>query len=302
MSDEEIVLVTGAGSGIGRAVVEALAQAGHCVYASMRSIADRNRERAAALQKFAAEHAVDIRIVEIDVLSEESCRAAIDQVLAEHRRLDVVVNNAGMLMTGMTEAFTPDQVAEIFNTNAISWLRVNRAALPVMRRQGRGLLVYISSTTARIFEAFLGPYAASKAAGDALAEVMSFEVSRFGIESVIVMPGAFTTGTEHFHHANAPKSVAVTAQYGDLPEIADSLASRLDEIDTQNGGALHVSDVGSAVREVLALPHGQRPKRVVIDSQRKGIEALNALHDEKQTAFFENLGIRSLMSVPEGKR
>jgi len=81
-------------------------------------------------------------------------------------RVDVVVNNAGMLMIGMTEAFAPEQVAQIFDTNAISCLRVNRAALPAMRRQGRGVLVYISSTTAHIFEPFMGPYVASKAAGE----------------------------------------------------------------------------------------------------------------------------------------
>jgi NAD(P)-dependent dehydrogenase (short-subunit alcohol dehydrogenase family) len=96
-----------------------------------------------------------------------SCRAAVDQVLAEQGRVDVVVNNAGMLMIGMTEAFAPEQVAQIFDTNAISCLRVNRAALPAMRRRGRGVLVYISGTTAHIFEPFMGPYVASKAAGEA---------------------------------------------------------------------------------------------------------------------------------------
>jgi NAD(P)-dependent dehydrogenase (short-subunit alcohol dehydrogenase family) len=82
-------------------------------------------------------------------------------------RVDVVVNNAGMLMIGMTEAFAPEQVAQIFDTNAISCLRVNRAALPAMRRRGRGVLVYISSKTAHIFEPFMGPYVASNAAGEA---------------------------------------------------------------------------------------------------------------------------------------
>jgi NAD(P)-dependent dehydrogenase (short-subunit alcohol dehydrogenase family) len=96
-----------------------------------------------------------------------SCRAAVDHILAEQGRVDVVVNNAGMLMIGMTEAFAPEQVAQIFDTNAISWLRVNRAALPAMRRRGRGVLVYISSTTAHIFEPFMRPYIASKAAGEA---------------------------------------------------------------------------------------------------------------------------------------
>lgn len=131
---------------------------------------------------------------------------------------------------------------------------------------------------------------------------MSFEVSRFGIDSVIVVPGAFTSGTEHFAHAHTPASVSVVAQYGDLPKVFDTLGPRLEAIDAANGGAADVSSVGDAVRDVLDLPHGDRPARIVVDSQRKGVEDLNALHHVKQAAFFEQLGIADLMTIPEGKR
>src|SRR5690606_17542915 len=123
----------------------------------------------------------------------------------------------------MTEGFLPEQVAQIFDTNAISWLRVNRAVLPVMRRQGKGVLVYISSTTAHIFEPFLGPYVASKVAAEALADVMGLEATQFGVETVIVIPGAFTEGTEHFHHAHHPADVSVISQYGALPGVVAEL-------------------------------------------------------------------------------
>lgn len=155
------VLVTGAGSGIGKAVALSLARAGHCMYASMRSVADRNKGRAAELRTLATEQALDLRVIELDVLSEASCRAAVDQILCEQQNIDVVVNSAGMLMTGMTEAFTPEQLLQILDTNAVSWLRVNRAALPAMRRRGRGVLIYVGSTTANLFEPFIGPYVAS---------------------------------------------------------------------------------------------------------------------------------------------
>lgn len=302
MTDKKIILVTGAGSGIGRAVSQVLARSGHCVYASMRMASEHGVAQATDAREFADRERVDLRVVELDVLSEISCRAAIDQVLAEQGRIDVVVNNAGMLMVGMTEAFMPEQLAQILDTNAISWLRVNRAALPAMRRQGRGVLVYISSTTAHIFEPFLGPYVASKVAGEALAEVMSFEVSRSGIESVIVVPGALTSGTDHFVHAQAPTSNTVVAQYGDLPELFDTLGPRLNAIDAANGGRGDISGVGDAVRRVLDLPHGERPLRVVVDAQQKGVEDLNDLHRIKQAAFFEQLGIADLMSIPQDKR
>lgn len=302
MNDKKVVLVTGAGSGIGRAVARVLASAGHCVYASLRLGTKAGQGRAEEWASWADQEGVDLHVVELDVLSETSCRAAIDQIVSDQGRIDVVVNNAGMLMIGMTEAFAPQQLAQIFDTNAVSWLRVNRAALPAMRRQGYGVLVYISSTTAHIFEPFMGPYVASKVAPEALAEVMSFEVSGFGIESVIIIPGAFTSGTEHFAHAHAPANSAVVSQYGDLPRIIDTLGPGLQAIDAANGGALDVSAVGDAVRDVLARPHGERPARIVVDSQNKGVEDLNALHRKKQEAFFKQLGIDHMMSLPEGKR
>ncbi len=296
------MLVTGAGSGIGRAVAQVLARAGHCIYASMRLHGEYGSAQGDDVRQFAAREGLDLRVVELDVLSEASCRAAVDQVLGEQGRIDVVINNAGMLMMGVTEAFAPEQLAQVFDTNAISWLRVNRAALPAMRRQGRGVLVYISSTTAHIFEPFIGPYAASKAAGEALAEAMGLEVSRSGIETVIVVPGAFTNGTEHFAHAHAPADGAVVAQYGDLPVVIPLLGARLDAIDAANGGALDVSAVGEAIRRALDLPHGGRQARIVVDAQRKGVEDLIALHRDKQAAFLGQLGIGGLMSIPNGKR
>lgn len=292
--NEQVVLVTGAGSGIGRAVALSLARAGHQVYASMREIRQRNRERADALLDLARKESLSLDVVELDVLSEVSCQAAVNRILATQGRLDVVVNNAGMLMTGIAEAFSVEQVARIIDTNALSWLRVNRAVLPAMRRQGHGLLMYVGSTTARLHEPFLGPYIASKAAGDAIAEIMGMEVRPLGIESVILVPGAFTSGTEHFAHANAPEYLAIEQQYGDLPDRIASLGDRLNAIDAANGGALDVSAVGQAAVDVLAMPRGQRPFRVVIDGQRKGTEAIDAVYHEKQVAFLRQMGLEDL--------
>ncbi|MCD2518856.1 SDR family NAD(P)-dependent oxidoreductase [Massilia sp. G4R7] len=295
MNPPRIVLVTGAGSGIGRAVATTLAQAGDTVYAGMRDIDGRNRQRAVQLAALAAEEGLVLHVLELDVLSETSCRSALDQLLLEQGRIDVVVNNAGMLMSGVTEAFTPGQVAQVIDTNALSWLRVNRAALPAMRRQGGGTLVYIGSTTSRIHEPFLGPYVASKAAGDALAEVMGLEVRPFGIDSIIVAPGAFTQGTEHFNHAQGPADGAVLRQYGALPRRAAGLPARLDAIDAACGGALDVAAVGIAVREVLALAHGRRPARITVDAQQKGVEELDVLHQAKQAAFLTRMGLEDLL-------
>jgi NAD(P)-dependent dehydrogenase (short-subunit alcohol dehydrogenase family) len=294
-TDSQVVVVTGAGSGIGLAIATVLARAGHHVYAGLRLSRSEGEERASVIHDLAGREGLDLRVVDMDVLSEPSCRAAIDQVVGERGRLDVVVNNAGMLMTGITEAFAPEQVQTIFDTNATSWLRVNRAALPVMRRQGQGVLAYTSSTTAHVAEPFLGPYAAAKAAGEALAEVMGMEVRPFGIETVIVVPGAFTSGTDHFAHAGAPANPAVVAQYGDLPSRAETLGDRLREIDAAHGGPLDVTAVGEALRDVLSHPHGTRPRRVFVDGQHKGVESITDVQDARQRSLLDAFGLGDLV-------
>jgi NAD(P)-dependent dehydrogenase (short-subunit alcohol dehydrogenase family) len=295
--DVQVVVVTGAGSGIGRAIAVALARAGHFVYAGMRDLASRNSERAASLRELAADEGLRLTPLELDVLSEAGCRSAVDVVVGEQGRIDVVVNNAGMLMTGVGEGFTPDQFLRVLDTNAVSWLRVNRAVLPVMRRRGAGTLVYVSSTTAHIAEPFMATYIASKAAGEFLAESMGLEVAPFGIDTVILVPGAFTEGTEHFAHGSPPADAAVVAQYGDLPDRVARVPERLRAIDLANGGAAQVSSVGGALVEVLRTAPADRPRRVVVDAQNKGVEDLDVVRQARQREFFHRLGIDDLLTV-----
>jgi NAD(P)-dependent dehydrogenase (short-subunit alcohol dehydrogenase family) len=155
--------------------------------------------------QYAADHKVDLRTVELDVASQESCDAAIQEIIAKDGRLDVVVQNAGHMVFGPAESFTPEQFAELYDTNVLSTQRVNRAALPQLRKQGRGLLVWVSSSSsAGGTPPYLAPYFAAKAAMDRLAIVYASELARWGIETSIVVPGAFTGGTNHFAHAGSP--------------------------------------------------------------------------------------------------
>jgi len=296
----QVVVVTGAGSGLGQAVAQKLALAGHIVYAGMRGLASRSAERAATAERFATQHDVTLRPLELDVLSDTGCRAAIDQVLFEQGRLDVLVNNAGMLMSGVAEAFTADQFLTILDTNVVSWLRMNRAVLPVMRRQGAGTLVYISSTTAHIVEPFMATYIASKAAGEAFAESIGFEVTPFGIDTIIVVPGAFTHGTQHFAHTTAPAEPAVVAQYGALAAAVAEIPARLEAIDiAHQGHTADVSSVGDALVDVLRQPRGTRLRRLIVDAQHKGVEDIDAVTTDRQRAFFTALGIDHLIDLPD---
>ncbi len=145
---KKIIVITGASSGFGRLSDDALAKAGHTVYASMRDTTGHNAPQVAAVKKFARDNNVDLRPIELDVSSESSIKNAIRQIVAEHGRLDVVIhNNAGHMVSGLAGAFTPEQFAELYDISVLSIQRVNRAVLPQMRKQRQRLLVWMSNSS-----------------------------------------------------------------------------------------------------------------------------------------------------------
>src|SRR4030095_11529476 len=222
----EVICITGASSGFGALAARALARAGHIVYASMRDTTGHNAEQVKEVEKFAVDNRVDLRAIELDVSSEKSCDAAIHQIIAENGRLDVVVHNAGHMVFGPAEAFTPEQLAELYDVNVLSTQRVNRAALPQLRKQRKGLVVWVSSSSsAGGTPPYLAPYFAAKAGMDALAVIYARELTRWGIETSIIVPGAFTSGTNHFAHAGVPADKARAAEYeaGPYAGFADQI-------------------------------------------------------------------------------
>lgn len=292
----KVIVITGAATGFGRLAAETLAEAGHVVYATMRGVEGRNAASAAELSAMSKTRGWELHPLELDVLSEDSAKLAAERVMLEQQRIDVVINNAGMLVIGVTEAFTPEQLLRVFDTNAVSWLRVNRAFLPFMRRQGDGLLLYVGSVTSRILSPFQGPYVASKAAGDALAETMHYENSRYGIDSVIVMPGAYTAGTNHFGGAQHAADDAVTAQYDRISDLPPKLAARLDSLNIP-GHRTDALEIAEKIRDIIAQPKGERPFRIVVDPQHHGAEEINAVASERQADFMERFGIADLLKV-----
>jgi len=163
MSTPKIVLVTGASSGFGAMTVRALADAKHVVYAGMRDIGDRNAAAAEAARRYAGEHGVTLRPVEMDVSDQASVDGAVAAVVAESCRIDVVIHNAGHMVLGPTEAFTPEQLAAVYDTNVLSTQRVNRAALPTLRARRDGLIIWVGSSSSRGgTPPYLGPYFAAK--------------------------------------------------------------------------------------------------------------------------------------------
>src|SRR5258706_14179914 len=142
---KKVIAITGASGGFGRLSANVLAKAGHTVYASMRDTADHNAPQVADVKKFKHDNKVDLRPLELDVSSEKSIEAAIRQIVAEQGKLDVLMHNAGHMVFGPAEAFTPEQLAELYDINVLSTQRGNRVALPQMRKQRQGLLIWGSS-------------------------------------------------------------------------------------------------------------------------------------------------------------
>ncbi|MEU5539002.1 SDR family oxidoreductase [Streptomyces sp. NPDC020362] len=290
------VLVTGASSGFGALTVRALADAGHTVYAGVRQPSGRNAPAVADLDRYAAEHGVRLHALDLDVTSQDSADTAVAHVLAADGRLDVLVHNAGHMVTGPAEAFTPEQLAELYDVNVLGTQRVNRAALPHLRGRGEGLLVWIGSSSTRGgCPPFLAPYFAAKAAMDALAVSYAGELIRFGIDTAIVVPGAFTSGTNHFAHAGSPadtgRAAAYDARYGAL---LAGLDERLAALVPPEANAVQVAE---AVVRLVDLPAGRRPLRTHVDPGRDGSEVVSAVADRIRADFFRRAGLEDLLAA-----
>jgi NAD(P)-dependent dehydrogenase (short-subunit alcohol dehydrogenase family) len=291
-----IVVITGASSGFGALTARALADTGNTVYAGMRATAGRNAPQVQAAADYAKEHGVDLRALEMDVNSQESVDAAIKQIIEEHGRIDVVMHNAGHMVTGPSEAFTPEQLAELFDINVLSTQRVNRAVLPHLRKAGRGLVLWVSSSSVKGgTPPYLGPYFAAKAAMDSLAVTYAGELARWGVETSIVVPGSFTSGTNHFAHSGHPADEAVEAEYGTrYAGLMEQISQKLAALAPEDADASLVSD---EIARIVALPEGTRPYRVHIDPADDGSEEVSKTADRIRRDFLTRIDLDDLLTV-----
>ena len=288
------IVITGASSGFGALSARALAHAGHTVYAGMRDSAGRNAPQVTATKRYAADNDVDLRTVELDIAAQDSVDAAVESIISEQGSLDVLVHNAGHMVTGPAEAFTPEQIAEIYDTNVVGTQRLNRAALPHLRAQQRGLVLWVGSTSTRGgTPPYLAPYFAAKAAMDALAVSYAAELARFGIETSIIVPGSFTSGTNHFAHSGHPADEPVVADYEAVyPQLMEQVGMRLAELAPADAD---VADVAAAIVEVVDMPHGTRPFRVHIDPADDGAAVVNAVADRIRVEFLTRIGLEDVL-------
>ncbi len=288
----EVIVVTGASSGFGALTVRRLGLAGHTVYAGMRETAGRNATAVAELEAFGSGNGADVRAVELDVQSQESADAAIARIIAEQGRLDVVVHNAGHMVTGPAEAFTPEQYASLYDVNVLGTQRVNRAALPHLRGRRSGHVVWVGSTSTRGgTPPYLAPYFAAKAAMDAVAVSYRAELLRFGIETTIVVPGAFTSGTNHFAHSGTPADTERAQAYEELyPGLMDQVGARLAELEPS------WADAGAVADAIVSVVGAEKPPfRVHVDPSSDGAEVVNAVADRVRSEFLRRVELADLI-------
>lgn len=190
------VLITGAGSVFGLLSAQALARDGHVVYGGLHSARQTTGTN--------KDNINPIRDVVLDITSKESIDAALNMIISEAGQLDCVVHSAGHMGMGPAEAFSADQFHQYYEINAVGAHRLNQAVLPLMRKAGRGNIVWVSSSSARGGSGpLLAPYFAAKAAMHSLALTLATEIACWGIETTIVVPGKFILLCETYYYLSS---------------------------------------------------------------------------------------------------
>src|SRR6201987_5795008 len=239
------ILITGASSGLGRDNAETLTREGHSVFASFRDSAGRNKSHSEALQS------KGINVVELDVTNNDSVERAVSNVLSRAGRIDVVINNAGIASAGVSEAFTAEQVKDLFEVNVFGIQRVLRAVLPTLRSQRDGLIVNVGSILGRVTFPFFGLYGASKFAVEALTDSYRYELSQLGVDVVLVQPSAYPTSM--YESAQQPADSERAKAYGDIGDIPGRMfATFMDIFQGENGP--NPQDVATAVDKLVSTP------------------------------------------------
>ncbi len=276
------IVITGANGGFGALAVKALLQKGHEVVATMRNITTKNKNAAEELTSLGA------KVIEMDVTDDASVNQGIEAAIAALNGLDVVVNNAGIGVLGIQEQFTIEDFKRLFDVNVFGVQRVNRAALPFLRKQGSGLLVHISSLLGRITFPFYGPYNASKWALEAMAENYRVELSGFGVDSCLIEPGGYPTG--FFESLMQPSDRSEDESYGPMVD-APKQAFESFEGALANNPAQDPQNVADAIVHLIETPAGERPARTVVDKMGMGDhiapynQQLENIHQGLYTAF-----------------
>ena len=280
------VVITGASSGFGEDAVKCFADRGYRVWGTMRDTAGRNAAKKAALEA----HSPGISILEMDVADDDSVAAGFARILNDGP-VDILINNAGIMYLGLTEAFSVAQAHEQMNTNYYGVIRTTQAVLPAMRQAGRGLIINCSSLVGRISPPFFGTYTATKHALEGYSQALRYEVAKFGIDVAIVQPGPFGTGL--LGAGKPPALGEVLASYGELAGVPAAMGANFAQM-LQSEGAPDPQWVVDAYLKLAEMPAGQRPVRTVVGIAW-GVDEMNRLTQPIQDKILHEMQLDGVL-------
>jgi NAD(P)-dependent dehydrogenase (short-subunit alcohol dehydrogenase family) len=250
------IILTGSASGFGLLAVKTLAAAGNKVYATMRNVKGANAGPAAELKQWATDSNAQVSIVELDVTSDTSVKAAIAEITQQSNgKIDVLINNAGMSFIGVNESMTVDQTNQLFQVNVIAADRMIKAVLPFMHAHKDGLILNVTSILARNHMPLFSSYNATKAALDALSVGYYYELQTAGIDVAIVQPGGYPT-TDIVTKGLKAGNADAEAYYG---ERMHKLKAASIAYFTPNEDSPNPQEVADVFAKLVALPKGERP-------------------------------------------
>jgi NAD(P)-dependent dehydrogenase (short-subunit alcohol dehydrogenase family) len=285
-SPQPVVLVTGTSSGFGRLIAETLARKKFQVFATMRNVNSRNAPAAREIAELADRESLSLQTLELDVTDDGSVESAVSEVVAKCGRIDVLVNNAGYGIMDLAESVPVAQAQRQFDTNFFGVLRMNRAVLPAMKRQGNGLLLHVSSGAGRLAIPGMALYCASKFAMEALAEVYRYELASLGIDSVVIEPGAYATPI--MGKLDKGEDPGRKTGYGEMAQVPKKLKAKI------GSSRANPQEIADVVLRIIETPAGQRQLRYRVGPGGPGVQRINALTDEIQREMLEAFGVTAL--------
>lgn len=279
------ILITGCSSGFGRAGAEHYARLGAKVFATMRNLP---RPEADELRALAESEDLDITVLEIDITSDELVAAGVAAALeAAGGKLDVLINNAGIAMSGPVEIQDLQATQLMFDTNVFGAQRMIRAVLPAMRTAGSGHIFNVTSQLGRVIIPGLGQYSPTKFALEALSEQLAYEVVAKGIGVTIIEPGGYPTeiwenGAKYSGELKARTPQALLEAY---PQMTAGMGQP-----SGGGGDTDPMDVPRAIADIIMMPAGERPLRRPVHPGSKPQAAINEVSARQQLAMLGNSG------------
>ena len=291
------IVITGCSTGFGHLAALRFARQGDRVYATMRGVDGKNQEAASALRSVASDEGIDIRVLEMDVASEASVNAAAETVLSESGAPDAVINNAGQMYMGLTEAFTPDELARQLDVNVVGIHRVSRAFLPAMRENGDGVVINVISVAGRFGAPLFGVYHASKWAVEGYSLGFRTELASAGVDVVVVEPGPFTT--ELFPRTPQPadeegRAATYPAALHAATEGMGAAFEQLFEGDEVNTDPDLVVD---AFVNLVGMAPGTRPFRTLVGFDFGVVGPMNDAADPLYGQLWEAMGLADVATI-----